>query len=71
MRILLLVAMAATPLLFAMPIGSASAAPIGGAALLARQSLLTVEPATFFRCGLFFNRCRGDRRRNFRRNFRR
>ena len=70
MRNLLVAAAAMTTLLFAVPSGSAQAAPIVGASPLANHAPANVENVTFFRCGFFGNRCRGDFRRDNRRGFR-
>ena len=52
---------------------SVAAAPLLGATTLANAAPSSVEPAFFFRCGIFGQRCRHDRRyyRDGRRYYRR
>ena len=63
MRNFLLAVTAASPLLFVVPVASVEAAPLVGGAAMATQSPTNIEAVTFFRCGIFGNRCRGDYRR--------
>ena len=60
MRNLLLAVSAMASLLVAVP--SAQAAPAAGASSLLQHSTSSVENVTFFRCGVFGERCRDYRR---------